>query len=77
MRSKLDGEIQWPSDEEMEKMATEEFAFFQNSEFQDVACVVDGTEIRVSRPSKEPFQRLRSYFKMKCNVEYIGDTYFS
>lgn len=49
MASILKQEIRWPSDEEFEAMKTN-FAYFQNWNFSDLVCVVDGTEVRVSRP---------------------------
>ena len=44
MAAILKQEVQWPSDEEFERMK-ENFAYFQ-----DMVCVVDETEIQVSRP---------------------------
>jgi hypothetical protein len=55
MKSKLKNEVQWSSDDVLESKL-KDFTFFQNSDFEDVVCVVDGTEIRVSRPSIEPYQ---------------------
>ena len=45
----LKKEIKWPSDKEFEDMK-DRFAYFQNWDFRDLVCVVDGTEIKVSRP---------------------------
>jgi hypothetical protein len=56
MKEALQNRIQWPTDEEFESKL-KDFTFFQNADFSNVACVVDGSEIRISRPSKEPFQR--------------------
>jgi len=55
LKQVFQNEIHWPTDEEF-SMDLNNFTFFQNSDFSNVACVVDGTEIRVSRPSKEPLQ---------------------
>lgn len=55
MSKKLKNEIKWPLDEEFEKKL-QDFTFFQNSDFVNMVCVVDGTEIKISRPSKEPYQ---------------------
>jgi hypothetical protein len=71
--SYLKGEIQWSSDKEFEELK-ENFAFFQNSGFEDIVCVVDGSEIRVSRPSKEPYQRKHYSGKKKqhsVNIMFI------
>jgi hypothetical protein len=57
-------ELKWPTDEEFERRK-HEFFFFQNWDFKDAVCVVDGTEIRISRPSKEPFQKLSYSGKKK------------
>ena len=43
-------EVQWPNDEEFKKMQ-DNFALFHNWDFEDMVCVIDGTEIRVSRPN--------------------------
>ena len=56
MKELLTKEIQWPCDEEFENNM-KNFYFFRNFVFEEAVCVVDGTEIRVSRPSKEPYQR--------------------
>lgn len=75
MSQHLANEIRWPSDQEWEDLL-KEFTFFQNDQFQDVVCVVDGTEIRVSRPSKEPLQRKMYSGKKKqhsLNVMFIVD----
>jgi hypothetical protein len=55
MASSFKNKIRWSTDEEFERRK-HEFCFFQNWDFKDAVCVVDGTEIRISRPSKEPFQ---------------------
>src|SRR5690606_11048716 len=49
MAQVLEKEVKWPSDSEFEDMRNN-FTFFQNFGFEDCLCVVDGTEIRVSRP---------------------------
>jgi hypothetical protein len=56
MSKALRNKIKWPSDAEFEGKL-QDLTWFQNADFANVACVVDGTEIRISRPSKEPFQR--------------------
>ena len=55
MKVALQDRIQWPIDAEFESKL-QDFTFFQNADFTNVACVIDGTEIKISRPSKEPFQ---------------------
>ena len=49
MASVLEKDIQWPSDHEFEEMK-KNFCYLQNFDFTDCVCIVDGTEIRVSRP---------------------------
>lgn len=62
----LRSDIQWPSDQDFEDKITS-FCFFQNTQFENTVCVVDGTEIRISRPSKEPLQRRTWSGKKKQN----------
>lgn len=49
MAGVLKNDVQWPNDEQFEDMKRN-FCFFQNYDFTDCLCIVDGTEIRVSRP---------------------------
>ena len=59
-------EIRWPMDEEFEQRRMD-FCFFQNDGFERAVCVIDGTELRISRPSKEPLQRQTWSGKKKQN----------
>jgi hypothetical protein len=83
MASSFKNEIRWPADEEFERRK-HEFCFFQNWDFKDAVCVVDGTEIRISRPSKELFQTPSYSGKKKqhsLNILLLtwlnGEIYFS
>ena len=62
----LRNEICWPTDKEF-KQKKQDFCFFQNIEFEHAVCVVDGTEIRIARPSKEPTQTRTWSGKKKQN----------
>lgn len=48
----MKGEIQFPSDSEMESLR---YTFFQPNGLARCVCVVDGTEIQISRPAKKSF----------------------
>ena len=49
MAAVLQADIVWPTDEQFEEMK-DNFAYFRNWNFGDLVCIVDGTEIKVSRP---------------------------
>lgn len=57
MAKTLENEIQFPSDEEMEGYR---YTAFQNFGFAECVCVVDGTEIQISRP-KDPETQFKTY----------------
>lgn len=50
----MEGEIKFPSDNEMASLM---YTYAQNDGFATSVCVVDGTEIQISRPSKRDIQR--------------------
>ena len=64
MAKVLKPEIKWPSDEEFEQLT---FNFFNMEGFPDCVCVVDGSEIRISRPSDDETQRKTWSGKKKQN----------
>ena len=49
----LENDIQWPSDDEMNNLCDSEF---QNLGFSRCVCVIDGTEIQISRPKNSKIQ---------------------
>jgi hypothetical protein len=49
----LQGEITWPSDEKFEQLT---FSTYANGSFEEVMCIVDGTEIEISCPSDPTIQ---------------------
>ena len=61
---KLKDEIKWPSDEELESLTS---GLLQNDDFLDAVCVVDGSEIEISRPSEPSTQRKTWSGKKKQN----------
>ena len=60
----LQGEINWPSDEEFEQLT---FSTYANGSFEEIVCVADGTEIEISRPSDPVIQRQTWSAKKKQN----------
>jgi hypothetical protein len=52
----LQSKIEWPTDTEFQQYLNQ-FQGYLNGKFRGLVCVVDGTEIRVSRPSDESKQR--------------------
>lgn len=48
----LQSKIEWPTDTEFQQYLNQ-FQGYLNGNFRGLVCVVDGTEIRVSRPSDE------------------------
>lgn len=60
----LANEIRFPSDQEMEDLQNTEF---QNLGFCNCVCVVDGTEIQISRPKNSEFQTKTYSGKKKQN----------
>jgi hypothetical protein len=64
MTQVLKNEIKFPSDDEMESL---QYTHFQNHNFAECVCVVDGTEIRISRPAKKDIQRKTWSGKKKQN----------
>jgi RNAse (barnase) inhibitor barstar len=52
----LQSKIQWPTDTEFQQYLNQ-FQGYLNGNFRGPVCVVDGTEIRVSRPSNETKQK--------------------
>lgn len=60
----LKDEIKIPDDNEMESL---QYTTFQNNGFADCVCVVDGTEIRISRPSNSEIQTKTWSGKKKQN----------
>jgi hypothetical protein len=52
----LQSKIQWPTDTEFQQYSNQ-FQEYLNGNFQNLLCVVDGTEIRVSQPSNETNQK--------------------
>ena len=49
----LENDIQWPSDDEMNNFCNSEF---QNLGFSQCVCIIDDTEIRISRPKNSKIQ---------------------
>ena len=60
----LENDIRFPSDEEMDELRDTEF---QNLGFSECVCVVDGTEIRISRPKNAEIQTKTYSGKKKQN----------
>ncbi len=56
LHSKLQHEIRWPTDEEMAKDIAD-FPLWRNVGFEDTVCVIDGTEIRLSRSADAKMQK--------------------
>jgi regulator of replication initiation timing len=67
----LDSKVQWPSDMEMEQLA-KKFAGMHNGKFPGLCCVIDGTEIKISRPSSSQYQQgLYSKKKKQFSVNVL------
>ena len=60
----LKEEVKFPSDTEMENLKE---ASFQNFAFRDCVCVIDGTEIQISRPKNKELQSKTWSGKKKQN----------
>jgi len=60
----LRSDIKWPTDDELEAQT---YSFLQNDGFYDLVCVVDGTEIKISRPANPELQRKTWSGKKKQN----------
>lgn len=56
MSKALKEEIRWRTDLEFER-DLQEFFWYCNTNFQDAACYVDVTEIRISRPSDKSIEK--------------------
>ena len=67
----LQHEIRWPSEQEL---TSQTYSFLHNDNFYEAVCVVDGSEIRISRPSNNYLQ-IKTYSKKKkqhsLNVMFI------
>ena len=67
-------EIRWPTPQQFEAYRQQFLGFQSLSTFNEAFCVVDGTEVRISRPTKEPQQK-QVYSKKKkqhaLNVLFI------
>lgn len=57
MAAALQQEVQWPTEEEFVQHQNN-MAYFHNWNFADIACVIDGTEIRVARPKTWDKQKI-------------------
>ena len=64
LKKTLEKEIQWPSNAELESQT---YSFLQNDGFYDAVCIVDGTEIKISRPSDAHLQTKTWSGKKKQN----------
>ena len=64
MARELKGEIEFPTTEEMESLT---YTYLQNDGFAKSICVVDGTEICISRPAKDEIQKRTYSIKKKQN----------
>ena len=60
----LENDIRFPSDEEMDELCDTEF---QNLGFSQCVCIVDGTEIQISRPKNAEIQTKTYSGKKKQN----------
>jgi hypothetical protein len=58
----LDDEIKWPNDDEFEGIVSSLSAEVQE-EFPDLGAIVDGTEVRIPRPSN--YQKQKEYWSKK------------
>jgi regulator of replication initiation timing len=67
----LNSKLQWPSDLEMELLA-KKFTETDNGKFPRLCCVIDGTEIKISRPSSSQYQQgLYSKKKKQFSVNVL------
>lgn len=67
----LDSKLRWPSDMEMEQLANK-FSGMHNGKFPGLSCVIDGTEIKISRPSSSQYQQgLYSKKKKQFSVNVL------
>src|SRR5699024_1698103 len=62
--------LNWPTDEQFEEFR-DAFRYYQNPGFEECVLVVDGTEIRISRPSKTHQREYYSGKKKQHSVNLI------
>jgi hypothetical protein len=72
----LDDEIKWPNDDEFEGIVSSLSAEVQE-EFPDLGAIVDGTEVRIPRPSnyqkqKEYWSKKKHRHSLSLSLNYVG-----